>query len=129
MDPDLLEKIFYLSQILMAALFLGAFLFRIPGLGKSKFKSKDKFKTQISLDLASAKISKKAPLLLEGVDIHATAHELLGVKQGATAEEINKAYKNKIKRYHPDKIGPQGEKIAEALNLAKEALLKKPGPV
>jgi molecular chaperone DnaJ len=30
---------------------------------------------------------------------------VLGIDQGASLSEIKKAYRNAIKRYHPDKIG------------------------
>ncbi len=30
-------------------------------------------------------------------------HEILGVKKNATLDEIKKAYRNKMKEYHPDK--------------------------
>ena len=32
-------------------------------------------------------------------------YEVLGLKPGATQEEIKKAYRNLIKQYHPDQYG------------------------
>lgn len=62
------------------------------------------------------------------------ACEILGIKQGATREEIIKAYKQKIKHYHPDTVAHRGkefEKWAKEHTLkiqkAKETLLKERG--
>jgi len=83
-------------------------------------------------DLAQAKIQKPRPLQLEGIRLDGSPHEILGVKRQATSSEIQKAYRELMKRFHPDKIGPPGsrewtdaQKIAEAINQAKDALLKK----
>jgi hypothetical protein len=77
--------------------------------------------------------AKKAePLRLPGIRIDGTPHEILGVSPQATRREIQKAYRNLMKRYHPDVVAPAGtpqwkeaQKIAEAINRAKELLLGK----
>lgn len=51
------------------------------------------------------------------------AYEILGLKPGATKEEINKAYKDLMSKLHPDHGG--NEYFAMRLNLAKDILLKK----
>lgn len=81
-------------------------------------------------DLAQARIQK--PLALEGIVIEGAPHEVLGVSSTAPKSEIEKAFKEKMNRYHPDKIGPAGspqweeaQKIAIALNQARAEMLKR----
>lgn len=56
-------------------------------------------------------------------------YEVLGVKQGASQEEIKKAYRQLVKQYHPDQYGDNplkdlaGEKLRE-VNEAYEMLSK-----
>lgn len=51
-------------------------------------------------------------------------YELLGVKKDATHEEIKKAYRDMVKRYHPDvNKSDEASKIIISLNEAKETLL------
>lgn len=51
-------------------------------------------------------------------------YELLGIKKDATKEEIKKAYRDMVKRYHPDvNKSDEASKIIISLNEAKEALL------
>lgn len=72
----------------------------------------------------------KPPLQLAGLRIDGAAHEILGVAPGASAREIQKAYRDLIKRFHPDVVGRPGsrewadaQKIAEAINRAKDEML------
>jgi uncharacterized membrane protein YkvA (DUF1232 family) len=55
------------------------------------------------------------PLTLE------EAYRLLGADRGASWEEINKAYKEKMRKSHPDKVSHLGEELQEK---AKEIALK-----
>jgi DnaJ-class molecular chaperone len=99
---------------------------------KSKFKLKEaerelKFKN----DTAFQK-SKDLPLRLSGIRIDGEAHEILGVRPDASENEIVQAYKKLMKQYHPDLVAKQdtqawkdAQKIAEALNQAKLALISK----
>jgi hypothetical protein len=81
--------------------------------------------------LAQARYRKpQARLLLEGISIRGAPHEVLGIAPTASPEEIQKAYKNLMKRYHPDRVGrPDSQEwkdameIAEALNRAKSEML------
>ncbi len=51
------------------------------------------------------------------------ALEILGLREGSTAEEIKEAYNNMIKRNHPDQGG--SEYLAAKINEAKRVLLGK----
>lgn len=77
-------------------------------------------------------VLKKAPLQLGGISIDKAPHEILGVPALASESEIQKAYRELMKRYHPDKIGPPGTRewqdaqaIAEAINQARTAMLER----
>jgi hypothetical protein len=83
-------------------------------------------------DLASARMERKVPLALEGISLGGPPHELLGVAVGASEEEIQRAYRERMKRFHPDKVGRPGsrewndaQQIAHAINDAKDELLKR----
>lgn len=58
-------------------------------------------------------------------------HEVLGLRKDPSKEQVLKAYKHWIKRYHPDRVAHLGEKFvtqakvrAEQLNTARDELLK-----
>ncbi len=89
---------------------LTIWLIRLLQLGilYKNFKEVFKFKEKVSKD--------------SDMDIK-EAYEILGLKPGATKEEINKAYKDLMSKLHPDHGG--NEYFAMRLNLAKDILLKK----
>ncbi len=151
--PEKIQKYFYLSQIGLG--FLGitaAWLMFRPKTGSSQFKTReaDLKKSKPSgpdsgLRLEDARLEikgfeeerrrkekQKATLSLPGVRTDGTPHEVLGIAPGATEQEILKAYRDLMKRYHPDKVAPAGtpawkdaQAIAESLNRAKDALIQK----
>ncbi len=59
-------------------------------------------------------------------------YEILGLKEGASQEEIKNAYREQVKKYHPDKFNDNPlqdlaeEKLRE-INEAYETLTKNPG--
>lgn len=89
---------------------LTIWLIRLLQLGilYKNFKEVFKFKEKVSKD--------------SDMDIK-EAYEILGLKPGATKEEINKAYKDLMSKLHPDHGG--NDYFAMRLNLAKDILLKK----
>jgi preprotein translocase subunit Sec63 len=50
------------------------------------------------------------------------AYEILGIHKSASLEEIETAYKDLIRKNHPDNGG--SEYLAKKINLAKEFILK-----
>lgn len=54
------------------------------------------------------------------------AFSLLGLKRGASAGEIDQAYREKMRKSHPDAGG--SEEQAKKLNRARDLLLKHKGP-
>ncbi len=85
--------------------------------------------------LADAKLKKrennKPPLSLPGIRLDGEPHEILGIDEHASEPEILRAYKEKIKLFHPDRIQGQAreqikfyEEASAKINLAKEAMLE-----
>ena len=56
-----------------------------------------------------------------GTSCFKSDYEILGVPANATQEKIRKAYKEKIKQYHPDKLSHLGEEFS---HLAYEKFLE-----
>ncbi len=50
-----------------------------------------------------------------------TAHEILGLEPGAPWSRVQEAYKERIKKYHPDKVSHLGEEFS---HLANEKFLE-----
>ncbi|WP_445177699.1 J domain-containing protein [Pseudomonas sp. McL0111] len=54
-----------------------------------------------------------------------TPHERLGIEVGATMDEVKKAYRKKVKLYHPDRADNFMENHAtEVIKLLNQALEK-----
>ncbi|HAT2492089.1 TPA: J domain-containing protein [Aeromonas hydrophila] len=53
-------------------------------------------------------------------------YERLGISIGATMDDVKKAYRKKMKLYHPDRtdnfMASHGEEISKLLNLAVEQI-------
>lgn len=45
-----------------------------------------------------------------------TPYEILGIDPGASKKEIQKAYKESIKKYHPDKLSHLGKEFSDLAN-------------
>jgi hypothetical protein len=142
LTPQQMHDYFYWLQMGLGVAFFGAaWAFLRPKDPGSNFKVREADlrkppkpgqKPAPGQDLASARIARNEPMRLAGIRIDGTPHEILGVRVGAGTEEIQKAYRELMKRYHPDKVGAPGsrewhdaQKIAEAINRAKDQLLKK----
>jgi len=59
-------------------------------------------------------------------------YEVLGIKEGASKEEIKAAYREQVKKYHPDRhqdnpLYELAEEKLQEINEAYEALMKDPG--
>lgn len=137
-------KVFFIG--LQALVFGGVIVFflkRFSGKQESFFKVREADRPQSpsqkrsgELGLADAKILPRKssqtsrPLLLSGIRIDCPPHEILGISEHATLEEIQGAYRELMKQYHPDRVGRPGsrewqdaQKIAEAINRARKELL------
>ncbi len=139
LDPVQLKKLMLYGQIgLLVLIVVGArFLLRRPGSAFFKARgphdpaAEPKPGSRGPDRLAQARYSKPAGALrLEGIRLDGAAHEILGVRADATEEQIQAAYRELMKRYHPDRVGRPGTRewqdaqgIAETINRAKTELL------
>lgn len=83
-------------------------------------------------DFAPIQEDEDSEELLEESDKQESEYDLLGISEGASVEEVKKAYYQKMKEYHPDKMSGLGEKIkvlaleeSKKINEAYEAIRKK----
>ncbi len=74
----------------------------------------------IILIVLSSQSSLFAPSLEEELK---SACELLGVSQNASLEEINRAYRQKAFRYHPDKVDGISEDQIKLINKARDTII------
>jgi DnaJ-domain-containing protein 1 len=134
-DPHQVRSTAYMIQVALGAFFVIALLW-VRNRESSSFFRPEEARTKVPPQPQpeqQARVSAKKPtLLLEGFKLNGQPHEILGVSPQATQKEIQKAYRNLMKRYHPDVVAPAGsarwreaQKIAEAINRAKDAMLGK----
>jgi DnaJ-domain-containing protein 1 len=138
-DP---KHLFFLLQIgLGAAFLLAAWLWLRPREPESNFRVRESERRRPRAagageadELARSRMRSKAPLRLTGLRLDVPPHELLGVRADAPAAEIRRAYRDLMKRYHPDHVAapdtPQwreAQRIADAISRAKEELLRRAG--
>jgi DnaJ-domain-containing protein 1 len=134
-----LESFFYSGQVGVGIVFAIFIWLLRPKAPESGFrvrevdlrKAKPRRPSQSLDPLAEARIGQQT-LSLPGISLTGEPHEVLGVSRHATPEQIQVAYRELMKRYHPDQVGRPGsrewsdaQKIAVSLNRAKDALLKK----
>jgi DnaJ-domain-containing protein 1 len=131
-----IRELYYFGQIIIGLGLLGAFIFYAqPSNRPSRFKIREadrpQFPNQSKLGDSTVR-PKVARLLLSGISITGDPHEVLGVPPDATSKEIERAFKELMKRFHPDKIGPPGsrewqdaQEIAAKFNEARQVLLSR----
>jgi len=105
-----IEKLFYWTSVILAIFFLFVFL-RKPK--RISFFKKREAKTGVQHHNKARK-----------------AHAILGIAPGATEQEIIRAYKMKMKQYHPDIVAHKGKAYKQRakeytllIQKAKEELL------
>jgi len=81
----------------------------LPWVSKKKFRPKGKDPSAMGNGPLSSKETNKKKATRP-------AHEILGVSPNATWAQIQTAYKEKIKQYHPDKVSHLGEEFSDLAN-------------
>ena len=140
-DPDYVRQNFREIIVLGTLTLLAiAWAFFRPRSPESHFRdrkpdsSRPPTKTQGVDLLADARMpsgkQKQEPLQLSGIVTDGLPHEVLGMPKNSSEEQIQAAFRELMKRYHPDRIGRPGtrewtdaQRIAEAINRAREAML------
>ena len=120
--------------LILTGILLGARVLFFPS-RKSQFgKREAELKRNLSKqkghdDLGRSKLN--PPLQLPGIDLTGRPHEILGISPQATEKEIQTAYRNLMKQYHPDRVATPGseqwqsaQKIAAAITQARDSLMK-----
>jgi len=143
---ELIAKNFQKIQvgIILAVLFL-VWMFLRNSRSQSNFRSREADRDDLNRilkqgpDLAQAKLQRKQaeppprpPLSLPGIRLEGAPHEILGISESASEPEILKAYKDAIKRFHPDTLQgiPESQlkfyqDASAKINEAKNLMLKR----
>ena len=123
-------ELFEITQgVLIVVLVVGLLRFARAQTPASRFKATTK-------KSAPQKPPRKTPeevrVLLQGVVLSGLPHQILNVREDASEFEIRKAHRDLIKRFHPDKVGPEGsrqwyegQRASEIINGARDQMLKK----
>jgi DnaJ-domain-containing protein 1 len=144
-----IKTYFYLGQIVLGALLVAGLFwgrrrnpetgFRLREAERLKNATFARFPAPIEPETPLRKAAREArnrrkdpPLQLEGISLDGAPHQILGVAANASAPEIQRAWRELMKRYHPDLVGRPGsrewvdaQRIAEAINNAKEAMVER----
>lgn len=142
MDFKWVADHFQQMQFVILGIIVGAVWMNVRGREeRSSFKTREADRSDLNRiqrngpSLADAKLKKKsppvAPLSLPGINLSGEPHEILGVDISANESEIMRAYKDKIKMFHPDRIQGQAreqiqfyEEASAKINRAKEAMIE-----
>lgn len=130
MGPMGKERLIFLLMFFIVILYWWLAKPRNPS--QFRYREADKAKgkpNRDSPDDMGSGAKQKTPLLT-GISIEGQAHEILGVQKTATKKQIQTAYRELMKRYHPDKVSEPGtpqwqeaQKIAVALTKARDEML------
>lgn len=144
-QPENAKRAFYLAQLVLGGGIVAILLYFRSREPKSGFRVREadqwkpegpRFPAAGRLSgpdprASTAKKAKAPPLQIPGIRIDGQPHEILGVQSNASAKEVQRAYRDLIKRFHPDIVGRPGsrewadaQRIAEALNYAKDEMLR-----
>ena len=135
MEPEKIKSLFLMSQIGIALAIIGLVFWFKNKSTSSSFKLREADRIKKPNEKSTGKSTQREPPRLTGFKLNSPAHEILGISPHATIKEIQKSYREMMKRYHPDKVGRPGsrewndaQKIAEAINRAKEEMLQAHNP-
>jgi DnaJ-domain-containing protein 1 len=129
---EMIAKNFQKIQIgFLIAVFFLIWVFYKNNRGQSNFKTREADREDLDRilksgpDLAQAKLKRRVPespppppLSLPGIRLDGAPHEILGIREDSSEAEIMRAYKDAIKRFHPDTL--QG-KTPEQMKFYQEA--------
>jgi len=134
---ELIANLF--SQFQVAILVLAGLMILMfqKNRGQSQFRKREADREDLDRLIKSAPkpASRPAPapppLRLPGIRLEGEPHEILGIDATASESEIMNAYKEAIKRYHPDRIQGQAQEqlqfyqdASAKINAAKDTLIK-----
>jgi DnaJ-domain-containing protein 1 len=136
LDPAQAKQGFLIVQIAFVVIILLAVRLMLSKNHESSFRVREADRKKPSKPaqgpgaLAQARIQRKEPLMLAGIRIDGEPHEILGIPKNSEESVIQRAYRDLMKRYHPDVIGRPGtrewadaQKIAEAINQARKQMI------
>jgi hypothetical protein len=127
------EQFAAVQLVLLASLAFLFFRFLSRSQRESQFRSDAFHRPRLKPEHRNKKRQERDEmrLLLGGFSFTGLPHEILGIAKDAGEFEIRRAHRALMKRFHPDKIGPQGsrewhdaQKIAEAVNTARDEMLR-----